>query len=390
MIMNLKRGFLFFYYTTAIMACKKEYSLETTPKKQTEVISIGNIRQFTGTSARESISMYWRDSVLFYLDRENANPAAFTYAYRVEKENGKIFTVGFSNDGEFNSPNKPCYWINERIYILPYPNNANRCHATAIKAHKNLIYIVGNAWETIRGQDFEQPLLWVLNNNGMLQKQINLPLPNNAVSAESSFSILQMNDMLIIPGECRLADNSWLGCFWKIDLLHSEITANITDIPIDNAYVFGDAYNNNIYLVGANYNAPSHYIWTKDGHLTPNKPLLPNLQCFANFIIDRDGYFHVIVQHARDKSEAIIWKIDQKMQVMETNIKMPANHSGYCFDIDVKEDEFVYGIVYHEGTTSDPREKGGAFIQKNEMNIPLQLDNITTGLNMQDVKIVEK
>lgn len=388
-IMGFRQIFFILYCVVFIIGCKKESSYEKQlitypplptpqPISNTEIITVGTIN---GSSIETAKGVYWIDSTLHYLEMP-ANTK--TFAYGVEKWNNKIFVVG-SCYNKMSMNSAPCYWIDGKINFLPLPNTAIGGAAYSIVKYNNALYIEGS----VEGVS----VIWKIDNAGFVQNLTALPLPNDAdgplFGAEVVWHMRVVGNKLIIFGSYYVTLlTAHLPCYWEIDLLDNKTVTVVENTPGLQAWAeHGDASANKLYMIGDVGDIPvTSCIWTKQGRFRTSKTL-ENRKRFGSCRLDKDDNLHVSIITGGTQGTPLIWKINPQGQVVESAITMPTGYTGWCFDIDIQGDEYVYGV---EGFNNS--EQPYPFIQKNNTIIPLQVDNNIKNsyINMYSIKIVTK
>lgn len=385
--MKLKYHLYIIFYSIFLLsiACKKEHSIENIqpkptpqPVSNTEILSVGSILINNGNKAA-----YWVDSNFFY-----AEPTATerSLALGIEKYGNSIIVVGEAGQyGTFG----PCYWSSGQKYSLPQPIGI---YSTAqdIKIFNNNIYILASA--ELDSNSF----IWKISNIGATPEIIRLPVPSNAdtLAALKTTNMVVANDSLVVFGsyKAKFLDGTirTQPCVWKINSLNNVAVTVLENDSTKNVNIFwGDAVNQNLYMIGKSEFDDSLYIWSKQGRFITtdifNIALYGKNKCKIN---SQNNYLHLFYTIARPSIYAEkIQIIPTSKSINRSSVPSLPNSTSHVFGMDIHNNEFAYGVVYDNRTTF-PSLSG--WVYKDAIRIPLKIPNTIQALDPVQLRVFKK
>lgn len=382
------RLYIIFYSIFLLgIACKKEHSIENIqpkptppPISNTEVLSVGSILENNVNRAA-----YWVDSNFFY-----AEPASTerSLALGIEKYGNSIIVVGEA--GQYGTGMAgPCYWTSGQKYNLPQPTGI---YSTAqdIKIFNNNIYILVSA--ALDSNSF----IWKLNAINATPEIIALQIPNNAdiIAAIKTTNMVVANDSLVVFGsyKAKFPDGTtrMQPCVWKINSLNNGAVTVLENDSTKNFSVFwGDAFNQNLYMIGKSEFDDSLYIWSEQGRFITtdifNIALYGKNKCKIN---SQTNYLHLFYTIARPSIYAEkIQIIPATKSINKSSVPALPNSTSHVFGMDIHNNEFAYGVVYDNRTTF-PSLSG--WVYKDAIRIPLKIPNTIQALDPVQLRIFKK
>lgn len=370
--MNIKQTLFILFFVVAFTACKKEYSYEKGPSSP-EVITVGSV----DLRGRLATAAYWVDSNFFYVE-PTANTS--TLASAVEKWNGSLVILGSYME---NNIWKPCYWMNNKRYLISLPAQLDDCYVNDARIFKNELYVL------IYDIATPSTLIYKINTiNGSMQA-VQLPLPNNANTIRGLWlaNMVVINNTLNIFGNyTNNVNGSEEPCIWKIDI-NSNITFTTLNINDNCSLNYGDASTTANYITGYDIGSGSVYIYNEKGmRIVLRNLIYTNNRGFLFKVNNQNNLYLTYSILNNSNIQPMLCIIDEQQKKEKLTIPIPLNHNGDPSCIDVQNNEYAIGVNHFDRLT----RRYYGFIQRNNTNIPLHIPNHNLGIELSSIKIFDK